>query len=103
MARIFDNVEIVNLDDWAEKFWAHDYLITVTAQGLEFVVNAAHEQDALDELIDFFEQAGYHGLIATYQDLTEDGLKDDQIDEYICGGNHGLYLTTEHVMIKSLR
>jgi len=88
--------EFVNPDDWARKFWHHNYLITVTAQGIQFFVNADCEQDALDALVDFCEDR-YPGLVSDGTDLDEDDR-----EELFCGGDHGFYLTTDHIRIKEL-
>jgi hypothetical protein len=89
-------IEFVNPGDWSSKFWKHNYLVTVTAQGIQFFVNADCEQNALDELIDFCEDR-YPGLASDGADLDE-----DEREEYFCGGNHGLYLTTDHIQIKEV-
>jgi hypothetical protein len=88
--------EFVNPGDWACKFWKHNYLITVTAQGTQFFVNAEYEGAALAELVDFCEDR-YPGLVSDGADLDEDDR-----EEYFCGGNYGLYLTTNHIQIKEL-
>ena len=84
--------------DFEDGFWKHNYRVLVTAQGIEFIVNADCEQDALDFVIDDCE-LHYPGLVEHYHVLAEQGLADAEIDEYICGGNHALYLTTHNVRV----
>jgi len=91
-----------NPDDLAENFWNHNYLVTVTAHGIKFKVNADSEQDALDYVIDYCEDK-MPGLVASYQELRDDDYSDDEIDDYYCGGNHSLYLTTHNIHIDVLR
>jgi hypothetical protein len=78
---------VPNLDDYNNHFWRNNYLIRLTIQGIPFIVNADHEQDALDYVIDFCEEY-LPGLIMSQKDQDEEKY----IDEYICGGNHCLYL-----------
>ena len=86
---------IVNKDDYEENFWNHNYKITVTAQGLEFIVNANNEQDAIDYLIDYCQEH-HPGLLMTHEETFEEEF----IDDYICGGNEGLYLNTYNIHIE---
>lgn len=90
------DIEFVNPGDWAAHFWKHNYLITVTAQGIQFFVNADYEGAALAELVDYCEDR-YPGLVADGADLLE-----EEREEYFCGGNHGLYLTTDHIKIEEV-
>jgi hypothetical protein len=91
------DIKFVNPGDWQAHTWKHNYLVTVTAQGMQFFVNADCEQDALDELIDFFEAMGWAGLVSDGSDLSE-----EEREEYVCGGNHGLYLTAHHIHIEEV-
>lgn len=91
-----DEGTFVNPGDWQANFWKHNYRITVTEQGIVFYVNAEYEGAALDELVDFCEER-YPGLVSDGADLDE-----DEREELFCGGNHGLYLTTDYITIKEL-
>lgn len=86
-----------NKDDFDEKFWKHNYKVLLTAQGIEYHVNAANEQDALDFVIDYCEEH-HPGLLMTREEQEEE----EYLEDYICGGNHGLYLNTHHVFIEEL-
>ena len=94
-------MHIVNRDDWNSSFGTHDYLVHVTAQGIRFAVNADHEGDAIDAIIDHCEDHA-PGLLMDDDDieeLTADGF----LDDYICGGNHGRYISTLNVSVIELR
>lgn len=86
-----------NKDDYLESFWIHNYKILVSAQGIEFCVNAACEQDALDYVIDYCEEF-LPGLLWP----RKEAVTDEFISEYICGGNHGRYLSTHNIHIEEL-
>jgi hypothetical protein len=88
--------EFVNPGDWQSNFWKHNYVITITAQGIKFFVNAEYEGAALAELVDFCADK-YPGLVSDGADLDK-----DEREEYFCGGNNGLYLTTDHISIQEL-
>jgi len=47
------------------------------------------EQDALDKLIDSFERTGETGFFLTQNEIDSGEYHSD---EYVAGGNHGLYL-----------
>lgn len=82
-----------NKEDFDSKFWNHNYKILVSAQGIEFYVNADCEQEALDYVIDDCEE-NMPGL------LWED--EPEFPDDYICGGNHGRYLSTHNIHIEEI-
>jgi len=88
---IFHNdgrVELVNVDSYGQGEWEHLFAIYVPYA--LFLVSAQHEGDALDEVIDYWELAGYNGYFLTdeeIQELEQAGY----LDEYIQGGNHGRY------------
>lgn len=90
-----------NKDDYDEKFYRNNYRIFVSAQGCEYIVNADNEQDAIDFIIDDAEENA-PGLVAAYHELIEEGYTDNEIDEWICGGNHSLYLTTHNIHIEKI-
>lgn len=97
LANLEQEVNYPNLDDWKESFWKHNYLIHLTAQNILFAVNANHEQEAIDYIIDYCEKH-FPGLLLTHEEADEEAF----LDEYICGGNHGRYLNTEHIRIEPL-
>ena len=88
----------VNPDDFdydGQPFWKNIYLIELTRFGFPYLVNAAHEQDAIDFLIDYLEE-NEPGLLFGREEESEEEF----LDEYICGGNHCRYLNTHHVRIR---
>ena len=91
-----------NKDDYDEKFWRNNYRVLITGQGIEYIVNADNEQEAIDFIIDHAEENA-PGLVASYQELIDDGMSDDEIEEYINGGNHCLYLTTHNIHIETIQ
>ncbi len=97
MARLEQDVNYPNLDDWNESFWKHDYLVHVTAQGTLFAVNADHEQDAIDYVIDYCQEH-FPGLVMT----REEQEKEEFLEDYLQGGNEGLYLNTMHICIEQI-
>jgi hypothetical protein len=91
--------EIVNPNDYEEKFWKHNYLISLHNAG-EYLVNADCEQDAIDYLIDYCEEK-YPGLIMSREEEEEEEF----LEEYIMGGNHGFYLNVpaHEMMIEEIK
>ena len=86
-----------NKDDYEEKFWRHNYRILVSMQGIEFIVNADNEQDAIDYIIDDCEE-NYPGLLWSREEEEEQ----EYLEEYICGWNHGRYLSTHNIHIEEI-
>lgn len=86
-----------NKADYDEKFWKHNYKILLTEQGIEFIVNADCEQDAIDYVIDECEE-NHPGLIMSREEEEEE----DFLDDYISGGNHGRYLNTFYIHIEEI-
>ena len=86
-----------NKDDFDGGFWKHNYKIFLTAQGIEYHVNADCERDAIDYVIDYCEE-NHPGLLMSIEERDEEKF----LDEYICGGNHGLYLNTHNVYIEEM-
>lgn len=81
-----------NKEDWDNNFWDHNYLIYLDS--VPFAVNANCEQDALDCIIDYCEE-NCPGFI-----MTRDEEKDEKyLEDYICGGNHGVYLNTYNIHV----
>jgi hypothetical protein len=96
MPRNHQDYEYANPRDWATKFWKHNYIVTLDG-GIQIAVNADNEGDALDEVIDYCERKRYIGFVASHGDLDP-----DEQEEYVSGGNHGLYLTTDYLHIKEV-
>jgi len=80
------DVIYVNLEDWNNNFWKNKYLISMPVIGHLFAVNADHEQDAMDYVIDYCDEKGWYAM--TEQDI----LDEKYLDEYVNGGNHGIFL-----------
>jgi hypothetical protein len=83
-----------NKDDYDAKFWNFNYKILVTSQGIVFIVNADSAGDAIDYVIDYCQEH-LPGLLFT----PEEALNEEFIEDYICGGNEGLYFNTSSVEI----
>ena len=101
---INEGVTPVNLDDLEGydnmPFWDRVYLIQVTAQGISFLVNAHHEDDAIDYLIDHCVEHS-PGLVWSRKEETE-LMREGILDDYIFGGNEGRYLSTHNVHIEEV-
>jgi hypothetical protein len=86
-----------NKGDFDENFWGHNWRVLVSSQGCEFIVNAEHEQAAIDYVIDWCEDNA-PGLLMDREEEAEEEF----LDDYICGGNHGRYLSTFNVNIEEI-
>ena len=84
---------LVNIDDLESNFWKHDYLVTVTSQGITFLVNASCEGDALDAVMDHIVDMELTGLYSK-----------EYIEDYepITAGNYGYLFTTHNIRIQKL-
>jgi hypothetical protein len=81
-----------------KPFWKNCYLVGI---GIPIYVNADHEQDALDFAIDYAEKRKWKDLFLSdkeVEELREEGF----LDEHVCGGNHGLYLSEIEVYIAKI-
>ena len=103
-----NNVYYPNHDDYEENFWSNNYRVLVTAQGIEFMVNADNEQETIDYIIDYCEEH-LTGLLFSddkVEELRQESIADynDEryVDDYICGGNHGRYLNTHNIHIEQV-
>ena len=94
-----EQIEVCNPDDIG--FYNKVYIVNLSEVN-DFVVVASNEQDAFDEAIDYANEMGYEGLIATYQQLIDDDYTDEQINEFPCGGNEGWYVPSHNTRIKFL-
>jgi hypothetical protein len=74
------------------QFWKHTYVIGVEYSS--FLVNADNEQEAFDALIDYCKDNA-PGLIMT-------GEGEEYLDDYIQGGNEGLYLSSYNVSVQAI-
>jgi hypothetical protein len=80
-----------NKEDWDNSFWMHKYLISMPAIGTNhFAVNASCEGDAMDEVIDYCEKKQWYIM------TDEDREEEEYLDEYVMGGNHGIYLNVPY-------
>jgi len=100
-AKRIDDVYYPNYDDYKESFWKNNYEVKVTENGITFIVNADNEQEAFDYIIDYCEEK-LPGLVSSYDELKEDGYNDQEMEDFIQGGNHGLYLTTHYVNLHEI-
>jgi len=80
-------------DVWNDNFYKHNYLISITAQGIEFRVNADSAQDALDCIMDYCVENKMTGLYDTNPENDE---------EYITAGNYGYHFTTHNIRIEKV-
>jgi len=87
MLAMTNKLEVLNIDDWESNFWGKKYVIELDQCGA-YGVCASCEQDAFDILIDYCSEH-YPGLIMTDKEQAEEEF----IDDYICGGNEGRYLS----------
>lgn len=88
------DVTVINPTDHKTSFWRNNYRIALSAQGIEYLVNADCTQDAIDELIDWLEDNA-PGLLWDREEEAEQEF----LGDYISGGNHGRYLSTLNVLI----
>ena len=83
----YPNVVYPNREDYDSNFWEHNYLILMSAIGTQaFIVNADNEQDAMDYVIDYCQEHNWY--IMTEEDIETE----EYLDEYVHGGNNGIYL-----------
>ncbi len=88
--------EYVNKDDWDNDFWKYKYIVTMPLS-CEYAINASCEGDAIDYLIDYLE-INAPGYLMTMDEANETGYPDD----YISGGNHGLYINELSIHITQI-
>jgi len=81
----------INKESWDNNFWKHKYLISLPAIGTNhFAVSADCEGDAMDEIIDYCEKKQWYIM------TDEDQEDEEFLDEYVQGGNHGIYLNVPY-------
>lgn len=93
-----EEMYFVNKDNWQEKFWNNNYHIWLTAQGIQFCVNADCTKDALDFIMDYCVEKEMKGLYIT----PEDENWNDKEEEFITAGNFGYKFTTHNIRIKTI-
>ncbi len=77
-----------------EKFWKHSYRVHLHEFDTEgILVNADHEQDALDFAVDYAEEQGWEGMFLDPEDEDE---------ETVYAGNHSRPLSSEHIYIEKI-
>lgn len=96
---------VVNPNDLMPKpFWKGVFVVRIGRFGTSFLVNADHEADALDMVIDYIEdhsdQLG--GLLLTYKQ-EEEYEEEGRLVDYYCGGNGSRYLSTHNFRIESFK
>lgn len=67
-------------------------LPTGTAWAVCFIVQAGDEQAALDAVVDYCEEKSLCGLYQTIEEINSMELYEE---DYICAGNHCLYVGIE--------
>jgi hypothetical protein len=89
----FPEVEVVNGD---ENIWQNTFLVCVDYFSVYLVI-ADHEQDALDILVDYFEDQDYTGYF-----LNENEIAETPDDEIITAGNHGRPIAIDQLIIEQI-
>lgn len=89
----FPEVEVVNGD---EQIWDKTFLVCVDYFKVYLVISD-NEQDALDELVDYFEAQGYDGYF-----LDDADIADLDPDDVICAGNFCRPLAIDHLIIEQI-
>lgn len=84
-----------------EKFWKYSFRVHLHELDEGILINADHEQDALDYAIDYAEDQKWEGLFLTQEQIEELG-KEGFLEDYMSGGNHGRYLSSLNVTITKL-
>ena len=83
-------------DNEEEKFWKHSYQVYLHEfDMMGYYVNADNEQDALDFAIDLAEEESLVGL------FIENPTEED-CENHVGGGNHGLVLSSDNWSITLL-
>lgn len=96
---------IVNPNDMfgdGGPFWKNCYEVILSEFSEPMVVNADHEQDALDYAIDYAEKEGWEGLFLSLEE-TEELEAEGFLEDYISGGDHGRYLSSHNVSIRKVK
>lgn len=99
--QVESNLYILNSNDDERMYKV--CLGTGTAFWAVFIVNANHEQDAVDKLIDFCEDNELVHFIYTYLGIEWLCNEGESVEEYVeahnlvCGGNRGLYIELLHI------
>lgn len=92
----------MNYINETEKFWDHSYRIHLSEFDTEgILVNANHEQDALDFAIDYHEEQGNEGLFLSPEEI-EKKEQEGFLEDHMSGGNHGRYLSSFNIRIDQL-
>lgn len=84
--------KVINPDGFEDDPQWKVLLPTGTAWMVGFIVHAENEQAALDAVVDYCEENDLCGLYQTIEDLNSKELYEE---EYICAGNHCLYVGIE--------
>jgi hypothetical protein len=83
-------------DEEGVPFWKSTYLIQLSFSN--YIVNADHEQSAIDELIDYLIEYA-PGYILSDEE-AEEAEEDGSIEDYTQGGNAGNYINEPMQMRK---
>lgn len=92
--------EIVNKDDFESNFWGRSFRVRLTAQGIEFHVNAACSGDALDEVMDYVVDKGMKGLYYDHEQIME--MDEDYLADLCTAGNNSYFFTTHNIRIEEI-
>ena len=65
-----------------------------------YQVYAEHAQDAIDELIDWLEE-NQPNMVSSFEEILE-FTEEEYIDDYISGGNCGLYINSLNVNLEEI-
>ncbi len=88
----FPEVEVINGD---EQIWDKTFLICVDYFNVYLVISD-NEQDALDELADYFEAKEYTGYFLNESDI------DLENEDIVCAGNYGRALAIDQLIIEQI-
>lgn len=69
-------------------FWKHTYLIQLSSSN--YIVNADHDQSAIDELIDYLVEFAPGYILSPEEE--EEAEEDGSIEDYVQGGNASNYI-----------
>ena len=96
-----DGIIYINIDEFVSDWYPNNYRINI-GQATPFIVNAANEQDAMDELIDYLERH-MQSMLFTPEEVRETE-REGNLEDYYTGGNHGRIINeySDHIRIETL-
>lgn len=76
-----------------EKFWKHSFRVHLHEHDTEgLLINADHEQDALDYAVDYAEKQGWEGLFYSQEEIAE--KTEQEQENLLFAGNHSRALSS---------